>query len=79
MTDPSSGTVIVAALPIGGGIILWALTTYATNWREARTRSAEVRKRFLERQIEEFYGPLLAISYRRNAIYDIRQRLLDGF
>lgn len=55
------------------------LTTFATNWREARTRSAEVRKRFLERQIEEFYGPLLAVSHRRNAIYDIRQRLSTAF
>jgi hypothetical protein len=79
MTDPNWITILGTAIPIGGSILVWALTSYTTSKREERTRSAEVRKRFLERQIEEFYGPLLAISHRRDAIYEIRQRLSAAF
>jgi hypothetical protein len=55
------------------------LGNFATKRRDAITRAAEIRKQFLERPIEEFYGPLLSLSSRIAAIRDIRDRLVDAF
>ena len=75
-----SGSAIVAAAVTGSiSLIVWTLNALVTSWREVRARRDETRKRFLERQIEEFYGPLLALSRQRNAIHDIRERLFAAF
>ena len=79
MINQATANLIGAILALSGSILLWALGNFATNQREARSRSDELRKRFLEKQIEEFYGPLLAISQRRDAISDIRQKLIMAF
>ena len=78
LTQPTA-SVIVAMLALSGSIIIWALGNFATKRRDAITRAAEIRKQFLERQIEEFYGPLLSLSSRIAAIRDIRDRLVDAF
>ena len=75
-----SGSAIMAAVVTGSiSLIVWTLNALVTSWREVRTRRDETRKRFVERQIEEFYGPLLAISRQRNAVHDIRERLVAAF
>jgi hypothetical protein len=79
MIDQATSTMIGAFVAVSGTILVWGLGNRATNRRETRLRIDEIRKRFLERQIEEFYGPLLAISRRINAIGAIRQTLIDAF
>jgi hypothetical protein len=56
-----TGGIIGGAFALSASITAAALGSYLTNRRDAEARRVEIRKRYLERQIEEFYGPLLAI------------------
>ncbi len=76
---PAAATVITGLVALSGSIVVWALGNYATKRREAQNRAAEVRKQFLEKQIAEFYGPLLSLLSRVDAIQDIRKRLIEAF
>jgi hypothetical protein len=64
LTAPAA-SVIVGMLALSGSILVWALANYATKRREAITRASEVRKQFLEKQIADFYGPLLGTPKTR--------------
>ena len=78
--DPAIiGGAIGGAFALSASITAAALSSYMTNRRDAEARRAEIRKRYLERQIEEFYGPLLAISRRVDAVHAIRDTLLKAF
>jgi hypothetical protein len=77
--DPATATIIGGLLALSGSIIVAALSSNAANRRDAKARREEIRKRHLERQIEEFYGPLLAISRRVEAVHEIRDKLFKAF
>src|SRR5271166_3242370 len=77
--DSATATIIVGLLALAGSISAATLTASAAIRREAEARREEIRKNHLELQIKEFYGPLLAISRRVEAVHAIRDELVKAF
>lgn len=53
----------VGFLAAGVTAIGWVITNYLTKNKEDRVRQLEATKKHLERQIEEFYGPLFNLEW----------------
>jgi hypothetical protein len=66
------GVTVTACVTIMG----WYIANYLTTKREDGTRKAETRKKYLERQIEEFYGPLFNLAQQVESVVEIRSKIL---
>jgi hypothetical protein len=58
-------------------IMGWYIVNYLTTQREELTRKADARKKYIERQIEEFYGPLFNLVQQVESVIDIRTKILS--
>ena len=69
--------VFISALTAGLiTVIGWFVTYLLSKQREYETRRQEAALCYLQRQIEEFYGPLLGLIQQRLFIYEVvKQRL----
>ena len=57
-------------------ILGWYVANYLTSSRESAARKTEARKRYIERQIEELYGPLFNLTQQLASVRDIRAKIL---
>jgi hypothetical protein len=64
-------TVWTALIAAGAAALGWFANHWLTSQREERRRRAEAQLKFVERQIEELYGPLAG------ALYEGRRTFLD--
>jgi hypothetical protein len=55
----------------------WFVLDYLTRKRDSETRRHQTRLRYIERQIEEFYGPLHALANQVIVVNHVRHHLLD--
>ena len=67
-------TVLAAFLAAVVAVIGW----FVAKWREDRTRRLEVDLRYMERQVEEFYGPLFNLINQIFAAENIQFALLNN-
>lgn len=65
----------VALIGVAGAAIGWFINHWLTVRREERRRRIEAQLKFVERQIEELYGPLAAALYEGRRTF---QDLLDS-
>src|SRR5687768_8629727 len=68
------------ALPAFIGALVAGLFTatgwYVTKQKEEKSRRREISLRYLQRQIEEFYGPLFGFILQSGKVYDIARKML---
>lgn len=65
---------IAAIVTIAG----WNISHYLAKKREDRTRRIESTVAIIEKEIEEFYGPLRSLIEQVHSVWRIRKKLIDG-
>src|SRR5215813_8528745 len=56
----------------------WVFTYYSAKRREDRTRRLEAATRYIQRQVEEFYGPLFNLVHQIVICNHVQNRILSG-
>ena len=77
MSD-SSVALITAGLAAVVTVVGWNVSHYLARRREDRNRRIEAEISRIERQIEEFYGPLISLIKQIFNVWDIRKRILES-
>lgn len=80
-TDSQTATVLSPQLmgAIAGGIVAGLFTVIGwivTRYREDATRRREATLRYLQRQIEELYGPLYGLLRQSKVTYEVAKKVL---
>jgi hypothetical protein len=78
-SDPGAlMTVAPAVIGAVAAIVVLILTDVLTRMRENKTRRQEAALKFRERQIGDFYGPLLSLIEQIQSVYAIKEDLLKA-
>ena len=77
MSQPVAA-ILIALLTALVTVIGWYVTYAYTKRREDRTRRIELRLRYLQRQIEELYGPLYSLILQIFNVWEVRERLVGA-
>ena len=76
--DKSMITIIVACITGGVTVLGWNVSHYFARRRDDRTRRIESTISQLDRQLEEFYGPLHSLIEQIFNVWRVRKSLLHG-
>jgi hypothetical protein len=74
--DQATATIIGVSLTGAVTVIGWNVSNALAKRRDAETRQAEATLKHIERQIEEFYGPLLSLIEQIFNVWTVRENLL---
>jgi hypothetical protein len=74
--DQAIATIVGVSLTGIVTVIGWNVSNSLAKRREAETRRAEATLKHIERQIEEFYGPLLCLIEQIFNVWTVRENLL---
>jgi hypothetical protein len=74
--DQATATIIGVSLTGMVTVIGWNVSNTLAKRRDAETRRAEATLTHIERQIEEFYGPLLCLIEQVFNVWTVRENLL---
>jgi hypothetical protein len=76
--DVDSARITLITALVGSAIVVlgWFVTNYYTVKRETAAREVATRLKFLERQIEEFYGPLFSLTRQIEDAQEVRRKLV---
>lgn len=69
--------IIVAMLTATVTILGWIVSNYFVRQRDDETRRLEVTLKRMERQIEEFYGPLFSLNEQMQNAWFVREAVLS--
>jgi hypothetical protein len=75
MVNPTLTAAVIAAV---FGALGWAAAQFFALLREGATRELNIRLKVLERQIEEFYGPLFSLTNQIHDARAVRNRLVKA-
>src|SRR5271166_859104 len=56
----------------------WFVTAIVTSVTSVRSKRLEIRQQYLQKQIEEFYGPLFSLVWQIFNSYDLKHRIVSG-
>jgi hypothetical protein len=73
-----TGVELPALLTAGVAILGWFATSHLARRREEEKRRTDSTIKYLERQIEEFYGPLFSVLHQIFVAYDVQSRIVQG-
>ena len=76
--DQSTVAIIVASIAAGVTVLGWNVSHFLASRREDRTRRIETTINRLERQIEEFYGPIFNRIEQIFGVWRVRKGILRG-
>lgn len=76
--DKSTVAIIVAGMTGAVTVLGWHVSHYFARIRDDRTRRIEVSIKQLDRQLEEFYGPLHSLIEQIFNVWNVREKLKTG-